>query len=139
MTPKRVILFFVERVDEPTFIDYCTCALRGRVDGSDVRWSGDDSTVLARDVRATLAGDFVVPENVTSCLAAFPRSAIALNMGESPGSSYGGFLVALALLSRWTGCVTTLANRAVFSSASLRDTSGQERMLDAVFGPGSRE
>jgi hypothetical protein len=142
MTPTQAVLFFVEKLNEGAFLSYCTATLCASIvegDHCDLRWRGEDATVWARDVRGTLSGDFVVPQDVTKCLGVAPQSAIVLELGEHPSSGYAGFLVAVALLRQWTGCVTTPGDPAVFSSESLKDPLKEDLALRSLFGRGSHE
>lgn len=135
-------MLFVEKVDEGAFLDYCTvklCASIVEGDHCDLRWRGEDATVWARDVRGTLAGDFLVPQEVTKCLGVATKSAVVLEMGEHPSSEYIGFLVALALLRRWSGCIAVPEDLLMLSSTELTDTFGNHRPLRSISGGGGSE
>ena len=135
MTPKQATLFFVERVDDVVFLNYCARELHASIVEGDLRWRGEEALVWARDVRQTLGGDFVVPREVSLCLGAAPRSAIALEIGQHPSSAYAHLLVATALLHKWAGCITKPGDPGVLSSESLKDDELVRRFFA---GHGSR-
>jgi hypothetical protein len=141
MTPRQAVLFFIEKVDEDVFVSHCTHRLGARaVHGhrSDLRWLGNDGTVWARDVGVTLAGGMMVLETVTEHLGAAPQSGIVLEVGEPPSSGTLAFLVAVALIGRWSGCVTTPGDPAILTSRDLSDTACSELRVRRFCGGGSQ-
>jgi hypothetical protein len=137
MSPKQATLYFAGVVDEGAFIAYCTgklCASIVEGDPCDLRWCDDDTAVWARDVRGTLAGDFMVPGEVMERLEPAPKSAIALEIGTQRRSEYVGFLVVLVLLRRWGGCVAMAGDLLMLASNELMVTSGDYRPLRSVCG-----
>jgi hypothetical protein len=140
MVPKVIRVFFTDRIDEREFFDHCTiklCASIVEGDSRALRWRGEAATVWAHEVCATLAGDFSVPEDVTTCLGATPQSAIVLELGEHPSSDHAGILVAMALMRQWIGCSRAATDPAVLSSNDLTDILGDEQALRSLFGGGS--
>ncbi len=128
-TPRQATLFFVEKVDEEVFVNHCTHRLGARAvngDHRDLWWMGDGRTVWARNVGETLAGRITVPQHVAAHLGAAPQSGILLEVGEPPGSGDLCFLVAVALLGRWGGCMTVPGDTAVLTSQDLTDTARSE-------------